>query len=393
LLAAGCTAAAMGAILFVATPGGAAAAEKEYTTHFESECVLAPGVLNEKGTIKVSGRATGPESVSPGETFKLANSTITVVTPKNWGENLYGIGVRKARGAVTSTDFVTTGAEPGRLNIAEPPEFEQGLPFVTVVEPKEVEFTVPSGGRTFAIGPYKVTGAPGEAVKIGADTTPGFRPTAAGGYESTHEGIQSETTGYSEENTRVIGPIEVSCTAPPGISEAEIQIVAPSSSTTTTTSSAATETTTSATTETTSSASTTTTSAATTTVSSSSTSTASANAPVVQAVEPGSGRLAGGTPVRVVGLHLSAIEERCVAVNIASCKVSVHFGSKEAAIAAATPTNLLVQSPAAQVPETVDVTVTVNGLTSAITPADRFTYKSELEELEERLREKERSLP
>jgi hypothetical protein len=390
-----CTAAAMMSTVLLAAPGGAATApQKEYTTHFEAECVLAPGFLNEKGTIKVTTRGMGPERVAPGEEFQVTGSTITVVTPKSWGEQLHTLGATEARGFVLSTILDATGATPARLNVAKPPEFPEGLPFRTKVEPKEVEFTVPSNGRTFSVGPYKVTGNVGESVKLAVDTAPGFRETAPGRYESTGEGIQSETNGYNERGERVIGNIVASCTAPAGVVEGEVPIVTPETTTTTstTTTSTTSESSTASTTSTTAMASTT---AATTTTSTTSepttTTTSTATGPEIERLEPNFGPLGGGTPVRIVGRHLSPVEERCTAVNIANCHITVHFGSKQATVLADAPTNALVESPPASAPGAVDVTVTVNGVTSAITSADRFTYKTLIEELEEHARSIERA--
>ena len=58
-----------------------------------------------------------------------------------------------------STIVDTTGATPAKKQIAKPPEFPTGLPLKTKVENREVEFTVPSEGRTFNVGPYVTTGA------------------------------------------------------------------------------------------------------------------------------------------------------------------------------------------------------------------------------------------
>lgn len=377
LLVASCTVAGMAGVAALATPGGAAQApEKEYTAHFEAECVLGPGIFNEKGTIKVSTRGTAPEAVSPGEEVAVKNSTITVVTPKAWGESLYALGVREARGLVTSTLVDVAGAKPAQVNAAKPVEFPEGLPFVTKVESKEVEFTVPSEGRTFSLGPFTVTGQPGEKVTLTVDTAPGFKESTEG-YESTGEGIQSQTSGYNAEGEHKIGPITTSCNAPPGVVEGEVPIVTPSS-----TSSSSTEATT--------------TTSATSTVASTTTTTATASggsAPTVAHVEPTSGPVSGGTPVRIVGLHLSPRETRCVTVNLSQCHVSVRFGSREATVLADSPTNIAVLTPAAEAPGTVPVTVTVEGVSSASGPNSRFAYKDELEEQEEKLEEKESSAP
>src|SRR5271166_3965382 len=153
------TLAAMGATMVVAASSGAQPGpEKKYEVSFEAECILAPGVLNEKGTIKVHQVGQGPESVSEGEEYNVKNNTITVVTPAKWGETLYALGSRSAKGFVTSTIIDNVNATPAKKQIAKPPEFPAGLPIETTVEDKEVEFTVPSEGRTFVSGPYTATG-------------------------------------------------------------------------------------------------------------------------------------------------------------------------------------------------------------------------------------------
>jgi hypothetical protein len=259
--------------LLAAAPGGArAAGETEYVAHFNAECVLAPGILNSKGTLKVTTRATGPESVSPGEELTLGNATITVVTPKSWGQSLYSLGAREARGAVTSTLLDATGAEPAKLNIAKPAEFPYGLPFETKVENREVEFTVPSESRTFPVGPYTVSGAAGEDVAVTVDTAPGFKESE-GEYETTGEGILSEVVGYNAEGERAIGPLEVACTAPSGVTLGSIPIVAGSSGSTTTSTTATSSTTTATTTSSTSTSTSTTTSSTSTSTSTTTTST------------------------------------------------------------------------------------------------------------------------
>ena len=62
------TAAAMAATMALAAPGGASAGEKTYTASFNTECVVAPGVLNIKAKepLKVTLSATGPEEVETG---------------------------------------------------------------------------------------------------------------------------------------------------------------------------------------------------------------------------------------------------------------------------------------------------------------------------------------
>ena len=235
---------AMAATLVVAAPGGAAPGpEKKYEVDFEAACVLAPGVLDEKGTVKVHQVGEGPSTIEKGESFSLKHDRITIVTPKIWGETFFNAGSRSAKGFVKSTIVDVTNVSPTRTNIATPPEFPNGLPLNTKVEPREVEFTVPSENRSFVAGPYAVTGKAGEEAIGTVDTAPGFREKTAGHFESTGEGIQAEATGFNENGEANLGPVEVSCTAPANVVVADVPISGEgtSSSTTATESTATTE--------------------------------------------------------------------------------------------------------------------------------------------------------
>jgi hypothetical protein len=413
------TAGAMAAVAAIAPAGsGAQGAEKEYTAHFEPECVLAPGVLNIKAKIKVSTKAKGPASVSPGEEFTLTEASSTITTPVEWTESFYALGAREARGFVETFLLTGSGAEPTEINAAKPPEFPSGLPYKTPVEKgKELTFTAPSEGRTFKIGPLKVTGSAGESAKLTVNSEPAFEETAPGAYKATGKGIVSSTEGYNEAGTRVVGPLSVVCTAPAGVVLGEIPITSATSSSsassstsavttastgsTASTSSSASTTSTAPTTSTTTTAvptSTTTTtvptttttavptSTTTTTVPTSTTTTvptsttttttsSTAEAPVVESVVPGHGPTFGFTPVLIDGKNLTANGEACIFFNLEPCGTSVRFGENEATfVLFASPEDLLVLSPPAAKPGRVDVRVTVNGMTSAVNPKDHFVY-------------------
>jgi len=386
--------------VMVAAAPSSAAGEKPIEAHFEAECVLAPGTLNLKGNIQVTQKGTVPESAAPGEEVTSKGNTLSIVTPAQWGESFAALGAKTARGKVTSTILDVSSGQPSTLQIAKPPEFPSGLPFETKIEKGPVEFTVPSGPEaggksSFPVGPVKVTGAAGETLKLTVDTKPGFKEKAPGSYESTGEGIQSETTGYNEAGTPAVGPVAVSCTAPAGITVAAIPISGGTSSSTTsstttssgsgspttTTSSSSSPTTTtrssssSPTTTTASTSKSTTTSTASTTKSTTSTTkttTSVAGAPEVTRVLPTSGPTFGFMPVLIEGKNLSPAGETCF---FSTCSgMSVHFDEAEAFVILATPERDVVFSPPHS-PGTVDVTVTVNGQTSAKTPADHFTYR------------------
>lgn len=238
------TLAAMAATLTLAAPGDATPGpEKRFDASFEANCILAPGVLNEKGTIKVHTEGEAPSTVEKGEVFALRNSRISVATPKQWGETLFSVGSRSAKGFVTHITMIAENAEPARLNIAQPPEFPSGLPIKTEIENREVEFTVPSEERRFTAGPWKVTGSKGEEVLLSIGTEAGYKEVTPGHVESTNEGIQSEITSFDESGEANIGPVQVACTLPANVVLSALPITGEGSPTTTSSSTTTTKTT------------------------------------------------------------------------------------------------------------------------------------------------------
>ena len=86
--------------------------------------------------------------------------------------------------------------------------------------------------------------------------------------------------------------------------------------------------------------------------------------PVVSSVSPNWGLAGGGGITRINGAGL----------DCSGCHVSVKFGNAYATVLFATPTQLTVDAPPGH--GTVNVTVTVNGVTSATSSADTYTYYS-----------------
>ena len=83
--------------------------------------------------------------------------------------------------------------------------------------------------------------------------------------------------------------------------------------------------------------------------------------PVITSITPRSGSIKGGTTVRIVGQHLSAI--------------SVSFGSRPAArFTVNSSTQITAVSPRRSAPGVVAVSVTTAGGKSAPVAADKFTY-------------------
>ena len=209
------TLAAMAATMVVAAPGGARPGpEKQFETSFEASCILAPGVLNAKGMIKVHESSEGPSTLERHDEFSLPHNTITVTTPKEWGEDFFAVGSRSIKGLLTNATIVMASATPVNKNIAKPLEFSSGLPIKATVEDQAVEFTVPSEGRTFEAGPWVVTGTQGGDVAGTLGTAPGYREVSTNKFEATGEGILSEITGFNESGEANVGPVQVACTVP-----------------------------------------------------------------------------------------------------------------------------------------------------------------------------------
>jgi hypothetical protein len=208
--------------MVIAAPGSAAGPEKVYETQFTAQCILAPGVLNEPGAIAFTVRGEGPESVGGGQEFSLRNEKISFTIPQRWGEALFGIGVREIKGRIVRFPLDAEHGTPSQVNDAEPSEFPTGVPFQAHVENGAVEFAAPGEG-TLVSPPVMTSGPSGLGVSV--DAAPGFREVSSGHYESTNEGIQLELTGFSEPEPgkleKVIGPLQVSCTAPSGVAVAK----------------------------------------------------------------------------------------------------------------------------------------------------------------------------
>ena len=217
-IAAFCTLAAMGVTMLVAAPGGAKPGPaKQFETSFEASCVLAPGVLNAKGVIKVHESSEGPSTLERHDEFSLPHNTITVTTPQEWGEDFFAVGSRSIKGFLTNATIVMANTTPVNKNIAKPLEFPSGLPIKATVEDQAVEFTVPSEGRTFEAGPWVVTGTQGGDVVGTLSTAPGYREVSTNKFEATGEGILSEITGFSEGGEANVGPVQVACSAPENV--------------------------------------------------------------------------------------------------------------------------------------------------------------------------------
>jgi hypothetical protein len=210
--------AALAATMVIAAPSGAAGTEKVYETHFQADCVIAPGVLNEREPINVSIRGEGPERVNEGEQFALRHETLTLTSSLKLAEEFFDIGAREVRGSLLDALLDAENGQPAQLNLAQPPEFPTGIPYRAKVErEKPIVITVPSGEAGFTSPPVKAEAHPGKPLSLTLDTAPGFKEREAGSYEETQSGIQLTMEGLNEVGEHVLGPLRISCTAPAGV--------------------------------------------------------------------------------------------------------------------------------------------------------------------------------
>ena len=94
----------LGEIPIAATPNET---RRALSTSFEAECVLAPGVLNERTKAKVTVRASAPEAVAPAQQVQVSEASFTVTAPTEWREMLLAIGAHEVLGR-SSSDATAT---------------------------------------------------------------------------------------------------------------------------------------------------------------------------------------------------------------------------------------------------------------------------------------------
>jgi hypothetical protein len=93
-----------------------------------------------------------------------------------------------------------------------------------------------------------------------------------------------------------------------------------------------------------------------------------AKVPTIKAIEPTAGRVDESTPVMITGTNLSFGHKSCTEPRAKPCKVSVAFGEDPALVLLDSSNELIVLAPAVETPQTENVTVTVNGVTSNSLP-------------------------
>ena len=219
------TAGAMATIVVFPVGSSASSPEKEFSSNFEAQCVLAPGVLNIQADVRFAVHLTGPESTElhPGEevTFKEASATITL--PVELVESFVSLGATSIKTKLTRLVLDATGMQPPEVNLPGsegPHPVEKGKPLSFSSTP--ISFT------------EKVTAAPGERAGLSVDSSPGFEGET-GAFGGTGKGIEFTVEAFDSEGGRLFGPATVDCTAPASVTLASYSVVQSTSTTTTTT--------------------------------------------------------------------------------------------------------------------------------------------------------------
>jgi hypothetical protein len=98
--------------------------------------------------------------------------------------------------------------------------------------------------------------------------------------------------------------------------------------------------------------------------------------PVVEHVFPNHGSASKYSALLITGQNLSASSTGyCLFFDLQRCNTTVHVGEQEAFVFFASSRFVIIIAPKAAMPGTVNVTVSVAGVNSEMTPADEFTYE------------------
>jgi hypothetical protein len=192
----------------LALPFGSAASspEREFSSSFESQCVLAPGVLNERGTVKFATHVRGPEEVHSGEEVAYREPGVTITLPSSWTEIFASIGARELKTRLTHFQLDAAGMQPPTVNLAGS---EEAVP---IEREKTTSFRSSSSSFT-----EKVTAAAGEHAGLSVDASPAFEEVEAGKYKETGAGIVFTVELISSTGEHLVGPLSVTCNAPAGV--------------------------------------------------------------------------------------------------------------------------------------------------------------------------------
>jgi len=197
-----------------ATSGATPVGTQDVTVSVTLSCELDNGLL---GTDPIPTTLSGqaPVSVNPGDTVELTNVSSSLAVPAALDSSLSSLGVLSASGSVTTFNIDVTGDSNTVVNAANP-----ALAFGPVaVSTAALTLPIPPTG-TFSVDLGTATGAPGTSAVASIGTAT--------------DGIVASLNGQEASST--IGPIPIDCTAPtPAVALGTINIVAPVTTTTTTT--------------------------------------------------------------------------------------------------------------------------------------------------------------
>jgi hypothetical protein len=298
--------------VFVPATAGAGPLEglKEYAAQFEAQCAEQGGPL--EGALKVSIKATALANVSPGQELSFSGGSTTFSTSTAFSNQLVAAGITSVRSAVIHLPVDTTGLEPATINIVA----GAGTAITVPEAGKEMTFTAPASGRTFSIGPFKVTGALGGTARLVMDSSPAFEEGfAPGEVLATGHGIRLTMTVRNAGGAG--GETALLCTAPANAALAELPIETPPPP------------------------------------------------PTVTAIQPNHGGKAGGTAVTITGTNFTEV----LAVKFGEVQATSFKTESGTRITAVSPPGL----------GTVDVGVITRGGFSALSAADRFSYPQKAE--------------
>lgn len=246
LAPAGVLAATLAAVA-LPTSSVAATGNQLYQADLPLDCILAPGTLNNEGTVQLHVQGDAPATLGQNDVTNLTNVTTSLTTPAGWSAAFGGLGAVTTSGVVTAFNIAAnSNLTPAVTNGAS--FIAGGLPFGPTTIPyntttgvgSPLVLTIPSTGP-FTVGPFTVVGAPGGNAVLSVDSTPGWTSTNGHApFKATGNGIVALATGYDGSGNTAVGPVPVVCTAPtPAVVLGTIPITTvdtpPSSTTTTTT--------------------------------------------------------------------------------------------------------------------------------------------------------------
>ncbi len=193
-------------------------------------CVLAPGILNEVGTLPSTVSISAPSFVPPGGTASFTQASATLTIPASWGLSFSALGATSISGSMTSLPVDATNATPAFADLNAPLSFG---PVGVASGPAALTFANPSSGY----GPFTASAtADGQSLVLSLDPSPGFVGGPGGGsIGTTGNGVVWNVSGFTSDGSLVVGPLTVVCNPAPSTQVASVPITNTPPTTTTTT--------------------------------------------------------------------------------------------------------------------------------------------------------------